>query len=366
MKPFFCAFAAQRAGESPGGTAGQYQTYILIECPTPWAAKALDSKGIPPALRRYIHDVSTEKSVRFLCINRGSNKTPKQAVRLLIYEQSGQNEPPSSLLASDNFSSGYRGYEFRLASLDQVISCLEAYWQHSAVQSKSQNTSEGTHALVYGEAVGKKIEKQDILVCTHGMRDKCCAKLGRPVFRGAQRMATKGILPNARVWKTSHIGGHRFAPTAITFPDGRYYGRLSLSALKAALTREGDINQLRPVYRGWGILPQPLQLLEQLLFLQHGWSWLDRSVTYQQLGSKSGSDEVFAKLSVRQTNGTVVHYRARFIRDKEKTYCGKASCGDTAPSEIVKYAIADYSVDKYPTSSLAQEQPSSLETISAS
>ena len=113
-------------------------------------------------------------------------------------------------------------------------------------------------------------------------------------------MAEKGTLPNVRIWRSSHIGGHRFAPTAITLPDGRYYGRLSLLALQAIVTRQGAIAQLRPVYRGWGILPQPLQLLEQQLLLQHGWSWLDRSVAYQQICSDAGSHEFTAKLSVRQ------------------------------------------------------------------
>ena len=356
MKPFFCAAAAQRAGESLGGTAGQYQTYILIECPTPWATKAFDSKDIPPALRRYIKDISAEKSVRFLCIDRESDRTSEQT-SLLIYERNGQSKQPKGLLEPGEFSSGYRGYEFRLASLEQVVACLEAYWQSCA--------SKDGHELVCGENIGKRIEKQDILICTHGMRDKCCAKLGRSVFRGAQRMARKEILPNARVWKTSHIGGHRFAPTAITLPDGRYYGRLSLSALKAMLTRNGDINQLRPVYRGWGILPQPLQLLEQTLFFQQGWAWLDHSVAYQQPSLEAGSDAVLAKLSAKHPDGTVVHYRAKFIRDEEKTYCGKASCSDTSPSEIVKYAIAEYSIDKR-TNSPDREKPSSLKAISAS
>ena len=341
MAPFFCSTAARQAGEDLSGTAGHYRTYVLIECPLPWPAIAFNSPSIPPELRHYVKTASADKSVRFLCINRGTPNRSKQTT-LLIYEQSEQpvvssaDSNTSGNLTDNSFTQGYRGYEFSLTSLDQVVPCLEAYWHRASKSAEAP-------------ASGQKIDRQDVLVCTHGMRDKCCAKLGQPVFRGARQMAEKGTLPNVSVWKASHIGGHRFAPTAITLPDGRYYGRLSLSALQAVVTRQGAIAQLSPVYRGWGILPKPLQILEQQLLLQHGWSWLGRSVAYQQRYLEGGSGEVgevAAKLFVRQANGKVDLYRARFIQNAQKTYRGKTSCSDASPSTVFKYAIAECSIKK--------------------
>ena len=325
---FFCSVAAQRAREDLIGTAGHYQTYVLIECPTPWPAIALDSSGIPPTLRQYIEAISAEKSVRFLCIERGISGPPGHTT-LLIYEQSSCSESGAN---PSQFTNGYQGYEFHLPNLAAAIPCLEAYWQNATAHSRP--------------ALSQKIEQQDILICTHGMRDKCCAKLGKPIFRGAKRMVEKGKLPNARVWKASHIGGHRFAPTAITFPDGRYYGRLSLSALQAIVTRQGPIEQLRPVYRGWGMLPRPLQLLEKDLLLTYGWSWLNRALSYQQLCSDVNKGEIVAKLFVQQASGSVIRYRAKLIQDEQQTYYGKASCGDALPSKIVKYAVAECFVEQ--------------------
>lgn len=328
-KPFLCSAAAQQAGEDLSATAGHYQTYILIECPTPWAAKVFNSPSIPPALRHYIDAAKANKSVRFLGINREVSNTTHTT--LLIYERTARS---LNLLAADNFTSGYQGYEFHLSSLDRVVPFLEAYWQGQPSQKTDLKKS------------AQRIEQQNILVCTHGMRDKCCAKLGQPVYREAKHMADKGTLPNVRIWKASHIGGHRFAPTAITLPDGRYYGRLSLSALQAIVTRQGAIDQLRPVYRGWGLLPQPLQILEQQLLLSHGWSWLDNSMAYQTSDEDANSDEITAQISVQNASEQVVRYRARIVRDAEKTYCGKISCRDNEPSTIVKYAVADYSVEE--------------------
>lgn len=60
-----------------------------------------------------------------------------------------------------------------------------------------------------------------VLVCTNGKRDLCCAVRGRPVLDAAAAAEPD------RVWEVSHIGGHRFAPTAIHLPTGQTFGRLS-------------------------------------------------------------------------------------------------------------------------------------------
>ena len=60
-----------------------------------------------------------------------------------------------------------------------------------------------------------------LLVCTNGRRDVCCAVRGRPVLSAACAAAP------GRAWEVSHIGGHRFAPTAIHLPSGQTFGRLT-------------------------------------------------------------------------------------------------------------------------------------------
>lgn len=58
-------------------------------------------------------------------------------------------------------------------------------------------------------------------VCTHGKRDLCCAKWGLPVYRA---LVDDG---RVRTLQTSHLGGHRFAATALELPAGLLYGRLT-------------------------------------------------------------------------------------------------------------------------------------------
>jgi hypothetical protein len=79
---------------------------------------------------------------------------------------------------------------------------------------------------------GTPVHDPLLLVCTHGRRDRCCALDGRALLRAL----TDAGEPD--VWESSHLGGHRFAPTALVLPTGYLYGRLdvgtAVTARKAA------------------------------------------------------------------------------------------------------------------------------------
>jgi len=62
-----------------------------------------------------------------------------------------------------------------------------------------------------------------ILVCTHDSYDACCGKLGNHLY---EEICDESIFD---VWKTTHLGGHRFAPNILFLPDGIYYGRVNKS-----------------------------------------------------------------------------------------------------------------------------------------
>lgn len=76
------------------------------------------------------------------------------------------------------------------------------------------------------------------LVCTHGRRDRCCARLGTPVYEAL----APHVEPD-RLWQSSHHGGHRFAPNVLVLPHGIQLGRVDpLRAEElAALLADGRI-----------------------------------------------------------------------------------------------------------------------------
>ena len=91
------------------------------------------------------------------------------------------------------------------------------------------------------------VDEPVALVCAHAKRDRCCAIGGRPIAA-----ALAGELPGL-VWECSHLGGHRFAPTALMLPLGAVYARLDEATAReiydAARRSEVRTHLLRGVSR---------------------------------------------------------------------------------------------------------------------
>jgi len=73
---------------------------------------------------------------------------------------------------------------------------------------------------------------QAILICTQGSHDVCCGAEGTQLAKQSDL-----LLPNIATFRVSHTGGHRFAPTAMTLPDGRMWASLDIKALDGIVNR---------------------------------------------------------------------------------------------------------------------------------
>jgi (2Fe-2S) ferredoxin len=93
-------------------------------------------------------------------------------------------------------------------------------------------------------------------VCTNGQRDLCCARYGLPTFARLQELV------GARVWQTTHLGGHRFAPNVLALPQGILYGRVDVDEVDAFVTtiESGDVS--RSHVRGRSAFPPEAQFAE--------------------------------------------------------------------------------------------------------
>ncbi len=111
-----------------------------------------------------------------------------------------------------------------------------------------------------------------LLVCTNGRRDICCALNGRPV---AQSLAADPAYSD-RVLEVSHLGGHRFSPTALLLPWGHAFGRLDPVSARDILdsAADGRIGALDR-HRGRTAAAQPVQAAACAVRLAHGIDGLD-------------------------------------------------------------------------------------------
>lgn len=76
------------------------------------------------------------------------------------------------------------------------------------------------------QGLGRPDARRHLLVCTHGQRDRCCARSGRELAGALQGLPRDN---RWELWETTHTGGHRFAPNVLVIPSGVLYGRVDVA-----------------------------------------------------------------------------------------------------------------------------------------
>jgi hypothetical protein len=150
---------------------------------------------------------------------------------------------------------------------------------------------DGEH-LDWPSAVGPA--PTDVLVCGHGRRDPCCGRWGTLL-----QAELDARLDHARVWRCSHTGGHRFAPTAITVADGRAWAYADADLLAGVLGRSAPVADLDGHDRGTAALDMWGQAVERSVFEHVGWPWLD--VDLSEVLTAVADDRGSAAVTLRWT-----------------------------------------------------------------
>ena len=186
----FCAEASAACGEELAGTAiAGCRFLVCLSFARAWPRKILDGPQLPDATVALLASLDRMGHVRVQYL-RHSEAVDSEHVELIVADTERGRMRRWKL-------SDYRALE----GID---------W-----------TSLTRYELPEG---GDEASEPAILVCTHGKRDRCCAKWGGAFWR---ELLAQHDHPSVQLWQTSHLGGHRFAPTALVLPWGFQYGRLS-------------------------------------------------------------------------------------------------------------------------------------------
>lgn len=323
MERFFCANASQCVNEDPIGTATLIDTYVLLECPQPWANLAWDSKWIPAPLKEAVTQLQAQHPrTRCLLINQEQTRFRRHKSLIIYQRQSITQSTSQSTSQSNAFVGRFNRYEFTIKRSEDAIVILQDFF------AKRFSTRFITRPT------------QDILVCTHGSHDQCCARYGNPFYTQAKRVV-RSIDGDIQVWRCSHFGGHRFAPTAITFPDGRNYARLDSSSLKSILSRSGAIELIKPIYRGSTLIPVELQVLERSLLLRFGWDWMKTGISYKTslLNEADPNAGKLAQIKFQLPDQLLTICQAQIVPDLDKCVTLRASCNTEKESTYTKYRV---------------------------
>ncbi|MFI8946836.1 sucrase ferredoxin [Streptomyces sp. NPDC053750] len=278
-----CSTVSRDLAEPVSGTAPVARTWLLLEQPGPWGAKALTSSHLDPALGRALEAAAKGTGVRLALIRRpGRHADRGTPAERRVY--ASHTVPGNVWLHGTTLTDPRRLLGLDFAALGRG--------DHRAFDS----------ALDGGPHLGDPLA----LVCTNGKRDRCCALLGRPL---AAELAASGA---DGVWEVTHLGGHRFSPTLLVLPHGYAYGRVQAPAVKEILhgAREGRI--VAEGCRGNSAWERPGQAAELAV----------RSATGEQAAQA---------LSVVRTDGAAPHWEVTVAHTDGRHWRVTVAQGASAP-----------------------------------
>jgi hypothetical protein len=248
-----CRALAQALDVDPIGTAGSYDTFVLVEAPLPW----------PSDIGQLPHFADLARRLRDAVGRTGL------AVRLQALVPDGGDGATRRVVV-------HRVHEDRPG----VFERFEARVDREDLAGQAMRV---VHRALTAPAGAGQAGPPQVLICTHGGRDVCCGRDGAALW---QQM--RGVLPGVEFLRTSHTGGHRFAPTAVTFPTGQLWAWLDRPVLTGILLQAGGdpAEVVRRHYRGCAAMPSAaVQVLEREAFAREGWAWL----AYRRHGYEVGT-----------------------------------------------------------------------------
>jgi hypothetical protein len=181
MQREYCAEVARAEGEPMPGTADVVDVWIMLEYLPAWTAKATSDNSLAASTRAWLTRLSDDVAARGLKPRLQLIRRPeldRPGVRLMI----AADDALHGIEASDYDALGER-------TLDDVLATTA-------------------------------VRDRQYFVCTNGQRDVCCARFGLPTYAALRERV------GDRVWQTTHVGGHRFAPNVLTLPRAALYGRV--------------------------------------------------------------------------------------------------------------------------------------------
>ena len=225
-----CADVSAGSGESLAATASRIDNWILLEYRGLWSPEPLPGSMLAPAVKEHLAGQLSRPRSRLLFIRR-----PRQERHGVVCYTATTTERDPSLHRLD------------LAVHEELVG-LD----------------------LFGTDRGEPVDEPLFAVCTHGKRDRCCARYGRPLYD-----ALRDQVDPEWVWQCTHVGGDRFAGNLVCFPEGLYFGRVGLGDVLPLLDNYLGGRIYLDCYRGRSAYTFPAQAAERALRERLGLTGID-------------------------------------------------------------------------------------------
>jgi hypothetical protein len=233
----FCADVSHESSEALAATASRVDHWILVEYRGLWDRDVLGGSLLSAKLKAHLRSQLAELGhARLLFVKKPERRSYGR--RQLYFGSSRPGEERFFALEFDRHDD-LIGFDF-------------------------------VGALGGGETPGVPVDHPLLVVCTHGKRDRCCAKHGRPLYDALRRDAESGW-----VWQSTHVGGDRFAGNVVVLPEGLFYGRVSPEETSALMDEHSRGKLLLERYRGRSAFSFPVQAADHALRVEDGLVGID-------------------------------------------------------------------------------------------
>jgi hypothetical protein len=295
-----CADVSWDHAESLAATASRVDSWVLIEYRRLWSRDTIGGSGLSDEVKDHLRgQLRALPHSRLLFVRRPDRRRRDEIS--VFFGRSGETDGRFYALELESHSD--------LAGLDFVA------------------------ALDGEEEVGTPLDHPLLVVCTHGKRDRCCAKYGRPLYEELCEEADSDW-----VWQSTHVGGDRFAGNVVFLPEGLYFGRVGRHdvwpVLDAYLARRIEL----PHYRGRSCYGFATQAAERRVREETGRLGIDdlRVVSSERRGDAAWTVQFLVNGSPRVHEVDVVAEQA-----EEPTYL---TCAAAAPERPRRHRASAYRV----------------------
>ncbi len=277
-----CSIYSRAVGEDPAGSAPSWQRCLVLELPKPWKEEVTDSAHFPSQVSDALAEAEAAgRPVRLQCVTPDPEYTAEGHTRIMLFYRDAS---PASAFSKIDYA----------VPNDLAVELATAIIENSHALRKFDQYRDDTEGV------------REILVCTHGSRDTCCASFGIPIYQLLRHEYGPNMDGLMRVWRSSHLGGHRLAPNLVDLPDGRNWVRPDASQLDALVHRRGDASEVHALYRGLTRLNTPFeQAAEGAVFMREGWGWTGRQVSTRIVDSSES--QALVRVEAKDGDRTIAY-----------------------------------------------------------
>jgi hypothetical protein len=282
------------------GTASIGAVWFLLEYPHGWGAHALRESALPDGVKKIFADATASiRHSRVLFIKTDRGRRDERMSFFVV--RSREREPFVVRLRLENYE--------ELTRLD-------------------------LGSIAHGEDLQGGVATNDplYLVCTHGRRDKCCAKFGFPVYNALRDFAGDSV------WQSSHVGGDRFAANILCFPHGLFYAHADERAARNIVAEYRARRVVNNKFRGRACYSHVVQAAE--FFVRSETEITGVEDLRFHSSARAGSDSW--RVRFKETGAERIH-EAR-VRRLMSDFRNPITCQSPGASSVPQYRLEDYRV----------------------